>query len=107
MYDGTSPLVLTAPADGVYSVTSGITVTDWNGEATGGIQIMKGTDEIASSTGPSPITSPFFSSLNASSIVALDAGESVQVQFVSTPGADAVAIDGDESQFTLNWIGPQ
>jgi len=68
---------------------------------------MQGADMITSSTGQAPISTPFTSSLNASSLIALDAGQAVQVEFLSSPAANPVVVDGDASQFTLNWVGPQ
>ena len=103
--------VLTAPVDGIYSVSANVDVNFWpSGSVTsGGIEIIKGSTRLAYDGGNKVQGSPIESALSATSIVSLDAGDEVSVRCQTAPGGgpfDSLGIDGT-SNFTLNWVAPQ
>lgn len=107
--------VLTAPTDGIYSVSANVYVDDWVGNATsGGIDILKGSDIVAADQGAAlpdqAVGQERDSALSATTVVSLDAGDQVSVKWRSDPSSGPfgayVNVDG-ASNFSMNWVAPQ
>lgn len=96
---------LTAPVDGLYSVSASVTVDQWQGMTSGGLVIRQGTTDLAADFGPAQADG-MRSAFSATALVELEAGQGVEVWWDCTPGGDSAMVGKAESSFSMHWVGP-
>lgn len=96
---------LTAPVDGLYSVSASVIVDQWQAETSGGLILRQGTTDLAVDAGP-PQANGMKSGFSATALVELNAGQGVEVVWESTPGGNNAMVGKAESSFSMHWVGP-
>ena len=103
LFDAGTPTRLTAPVDGLYQSNAGVRLSGLSANALVDLYLRQGTSTIAIQRAEEH-GGFSFAYLSVSSLVSLDAGESVQASLFFSGSAPSVLTD---SSLTLNWIGPQ
>jgi hypothetical protein len=96
---------LTAPVDGLYSVSASVIVDQWQAETSGGLVLRQGSTELAADAGPA-LENGMDSAFSATALVELEAGQGVEVWWESTPGGEFAMVGEAASSFSMHWVGP-
>ena len=103
---------LTAPVDGIYSVSANVFIDRKAGNfVTGGIEIRKGADAVASDMDALPtqtVGGQQIGALSATTIISMNAGDQVDTRWRNFPGGPFTGNVGvmGNSNFTLSWVAP-
>lgn len=105
LYDLNEFNQLTAPVDGLYSVSASVIVDQWQARTSGGLVLRQGSTSLAVDAGPSQPDGRK-SAFSATALVELDAGQAVEVLWESTPAGGDAMVGKAESSFSMHWVGP-